>query len=147
MPFAINEATRFISPTKTLEYMACGRPLGQHPDQDVVEPDRARGRHRLQRGRIYSGLLKTHPAAHAGPASGPRPAVGGQLVSRTSWDATAEAMVKLIEQTEHDRVAGVRSQPAEARQTCAAHRFSSWMRSRRFRLLQRRRRFNAFSAA
>jgi hypothetical protein len=27
MPFAINEATRFISPTKVLEYMAMGRPI------------------------------------------------------------------------------------------------------------------------
>ena len=27
MPFALNEATRYISPTKTLEYMAAGRPV------------------------------------------------------------------------------------------------------------------------
>ncbi len=27
MPFAINDATRFISPTKTLEYMAAGKPV------------------------------------------------------------------------------------------------------------------------
>ena len=27
MPFAINEATRFISPTKTPEYLAGGRPV------------------------------------------------------------------------------------------------------------------------
>ena len=33
MPFAINEATRFISPTKTLEYMAAGKParVERHP--------------------------------------------------------------------------------------------------------------------
>jgi hypothetical protein len=28
MPFALNEATRSISPTKTLEYMAAGLPVG-----------------------------------------------------------------------------------------------------------------------
>lgn len=37
-PFALNEATRFISPTKTLEYMAAERPIVSTPITDVVEP-------------------------------------------------------------------------------------------------------------
>ena len=36
MPFAINEATRFISPTKTPEYLAAGLPVVSTPIQDVV---------------------------------------------------------------------------------------------------------------
>ncbi|MBV0892823.1 UDP-galactopyranose mutase [Paracoccus sp. Z118] len=36
MPFAINEATRFISPTKTPEYLAGGRPVVSTPIHDVV---------------------------------------------------------------------------------------------------------------
>ncbi len=36
MPFAQNEATRFISPTKTLEYMASGKPVVSTPIQDVI---------------------------------------------------------------------------------------------------------------
>ncbi|WP_210530336.1 UDP-galactopyranose mutase [Rubellimicrobium arenae] len=36
MPFAINEATRFISPTKTPEYLAGGRPVVSTPIRDVV---------------------------------------------------------------------------------------------------------------
>src|SRR3954469_6798822 len=36
MPFACNEATRFISPTKTPEYLAAGRPLISTPIVDVV---------------------------------------------------------------------------------------------------------------
>ena len=36
MPFAINEATRFISPTKTPEYLAGGRPVVSTPVRDVV---------------------------------------------------------------------------------------------------------------
>ncbi len=36
MPFAINEATDFINPTKALEYMATGRPIVSTPVQDVV---------------------------------------------------------------------------------------------------------------
>jgi UDP-galactopyranose mutase len=36
MPFAINDATRFISPTKTPEYLAAGRPVVSTPVADVV---------------------------------------------------------------------------------------------------------------
>ena len=35
MPFAINESTEFISPTKTLEYMAAGKPIVSTPIHDV----------------------------------------------------------------------------------------------------------------
>ena len=36
MPFAINESTRFISPTKTPEYLAGGRPVVSTPLTDVI---------------------------------------------------------------------------------------------------------------
>jgi glycosyltransferase involved in cell wall biosynthesis len=36
MPFAMNEATRFINPTKALEYMATGKPIVSTPVEDVV---------------------------------------------------------------------------------------------------------------
>ena len=35
LPFALNESTRFISPTKTLEYMAAGKPAVSTPIKDV----------------------------------------------------------------------------------------------------------------
>jgi glycosyltransferase involved in cell wall biosynthesis len=35
MPFALNEATEFINPTKTLEYMAAGKPIVSTPLADV----------------------------------------------------------------------------------------------------------------
>ncbi|MBA3692186.1 MAG: glycosyltransferase family 1 protein [Acidobacteria bacterium] len=38
MPFAINESTRFISPTKTPEYLAAGKPVVSTPIRDVVRP-------------------------------------------------------------------------------------------------------------
>ncbi|MEA2611828.1 MAG: hypothetical protein QOG32_1554 [Chloroflexota bacterium] len=38
MPFAISEATRFISPTKTPEYLAGGVPVVATPVADVVDP-------------------------------------------------------------------------------------------------------------
>jgi UDP-galactopyranose mutase len=36
MPFAINESTRFISPTKTPEYLAGGKPVVSTPVKDVI---------------------------------------------------------------------------------------------------------------
>jgi UDP-galactopyranose mutase len=36
MPFAMNESTQFISPTKTPEYLAGGRPVVSTPIRDVV---------------------------------------------------------------------------------------------------------------
>lgn len=36
MPFAMNESTRFISPTKTPEFLAAGRPVVSTPVRDVV---------------------------------------------------------------------------------------------------------------
>ena len=36
MPFALNEATQFINPTKTLEYMAAGKPIVSTAVADVV---------------------------------------------------------------------------------------------------------------
>ena len=36
MPFALNEATEFINPTKALEYMAAGRPIISTAVPDVV---------------------------------------------------------------------------------------------------------------
>jgi glycosyltransferase involved in cell wall biosynthesis len=36
MPFALNEATEFINPTKALEYMATGKPIVSSAVPDVV---------------------------------------------------------------------------------------------------------------
>jgi len=38
MPFAINDSTRFISPTKTPEYLAAGLPVVSTRIRDVVRP-------------------------------------------------------------------------------------------------------------
>ncbi|HEY1112573.1 MAG TPA: glycosyltransferase, partial [Chitinophagaceae bacterium] len=38
IPFAMNESTRYISPTKTPEYLAAGKPVISTPIRDVVSP-------------------------------------------------------------------------------------------------------------
>jgi UDP-galactopyranose mutase len=43
LPFARNKATRFISPTKTPEYMAAGKPVVSTSIRDVVTPYGERG--------------------------------------------------------------------------------------------------------
>lgn len=43
LPFARNDATRFISPTKTPEYLAAGKPVVSTPIRDVVRPYGERG--------------------------------------------------------------------------------------------------------
>jgi glycosyltransferase involved in cell wall biosynthesis len=103
LPFALNEATRFISPTKTLEYMACGRPCVSTAIRDVVEP--------------YGHVVPIHADAEgfvracqdfmqrdrAGKEAHDRQVA--DIISRTSWDATAAAMGELIAQAEAAREA------------------------------------------
>jgi len=38
MPFALNEATKYISPTKTPEFLAAGKPVVSTSIRDVVYP-------------------------------------------------------------------------------------------------------------
>jgi len=51
MPFALNDATKFISPTKTLEYMAAHRPIVSTGVTDVV--------------RLYGDVVRVAPDAEA----------------------------------------------------------------------------------
>lgn len=98
MPFALNEATRFISPTKMLEYMACGRPSVSTPIRDVVEPY----------GHVVS-IAETPDAyiaaceeilARSIEQQRQHAADLAQAISLTSWDKTAQAMADLIEQAD-----------------------------------------------
>ncbi|HZW03242.1 MAG TPA: UDP-galactopyranose mutase, partial [Anaerolineaceae bacterium] len=50
MPFAQNLATRYISPTKTPEYLAGGKPVISTPIQDVVRPYGEKGLARIATG-------------------------------------------------------------------------------------------------
>lgn len=112
MPFALNEATRYISPTKTLEYMACGRPSVSTPIKDVVEPyghlvSIADNAHDFIAA--CEAILRRTPQEQAHHAR----ALAG-IVAGTSWDATAQAMGALIARAD----AGVETEPvAQARLT------------------------------
>jgi glycosyltransferase involved in cell wall biosynthesis len=95
MPFALNEATRYISPTKTLEYMACGRPSVSTAIKDVVEPyghlvDIVDNVEELVAA--CDRILARTPAEQAEHAQ-----ALAEIVAKTSWASTAAAMAQLIE--------------------------------------------------
>ena len=58
LPFARNEATRFISPTKTPEYLAAGKPVVSTSIRDVVRPYGEQGLVRIadDAGRVRRGV-------------------------------------------------------------------------------------------
>jgi UDP-galactopyranose mutase len=98
MPFAMNESTQFISPTKTPEYLAGGKPVVSTPVRDVV-------RHygQLEGVRIASdagGFVMACEAALklAGDGRGPWLAEADLLLSATSWQTTQARMAGLIEE-------------------------------------------------
>ena len=67
MPFALNEATRFISPTKTPEYLAAGKPVVSTPIRDVVRPY---GEHGLVRDRRRRRPTSSPPCERCSPTGG-----------------------------------------------------------------------------
>jgi glycosyltransferase involved in cell wall biosynthesis len=96
MPFAMNESTEFISPTKTPEYLAGGRPVVSTPIKDVV-------RHygHLEGVKIVStpeefvaGCEEALELAR-NPESGWL-AEADLMLSATSWDTTQARMAGLV---------------------------------------------------
>jgi UDP-galactopyranose mutase len=94
LPFALNAATRFISPTKTLEYMAAERPIVSTPITDVVEP---------YRGVVFIGGSAGEFIARIEQALSLKDEERSHLVERmravvreTSWERTAEQMNALV---------------------------------------------------
>jgi UDP-galactopyranose mutase len=87
LPFARNEATRFISPTKTLEYMAAERMIVSTPIADVAEP---------YGGIVFLGATPEEFISACEQAlnvnrreRSDRLAKTRAVLARTSWDLTA----------------------------------------------------------
>ncbi|MEG3124247.1 UDP-galactopyranose mutase [Sphingomonas sp. GB1N7] len=94
MPFAINAATRFISPTKTPEYLAAGCPVVSTPITDVV----------AQYGALEGvGIASTAATFVAEcdrvlalPATGAWRDAADALLATMSWDRTYEGMAQMV---------------------------------------------------
>jgi glycosyltransferase involved in cell wall biosynthesis len=96
MPFAMNESTQFISPTKTPEYLAGGKPVVSTPVKDVV-------RHYGQlEGVLIAEGAENFVAACDRALELAREPQGGWLaqadlmLSATSWDTTQARMAGLV---------------------------------------------------
>jgi UDP-galactopyranose mutase len=94
LPFALNDATRFISPTKTLEYMAAERPIVSTPIADVAEPYGDI----VYLARTPAEFVDACEAALAETPAERRQRVDRMraVLARTSWDATAATMQRLL---------------------------------------------------
>lgn len=91
VPFALNEATRYLSPTKTLEYLAAGKPVVSNPIHDVVE--------------LYGEVVRiayspeefiTQVEAALNPNVETQQTKIEELLARSTWDSIAEQMNQLI---------------------------------------------------
>jgi UDP-galactopyranose mutase len=91
LPFARNDSTRFISPTKTPEYLAAGRPVVSTSIRDVVRPYGEKGLVRIADD--VEAFVAAAEAAMREDARDPawRARVDATL-STMSWDLTWAAM-------------------------------------------------------
>lgn len=94
MPFALNESTKYISPTKTLEYMAAGKPIISTQIRDVV--------------RDYSGCVRLINDAQEfvmeiqkilNNEVRPKTNLYESILKKTSWDATVFKMRTILKET------------------------------------------------
>jgi UDP-galactopyranose mutase len=94
LPFARNESTRFISPTKTPEYLAAGCPVVSTSIRDVVRPYGELGLVHIADtpAEFVSGI---EAAMNEDAAS--RMLKVDEFLSQTSWDRTWGRMAELIE--------------------------------------------------
>jgi glycosyltransferase involved in cell wall biosynthesis len=91
IPFALNESTEFLSPTKTLEYMAAHKPIVSTPIHDVIElyGDVVRI------GRTPEEFIAQVEAALQEPAT-KRLETENALLARYAWDNIAAEMQQII---------------------------------------------------
>jgi len=113
MPFAMNEASTFINPTKTLEYLATGKPVVSTPVRDVV--------------RLFSEVVTVAEpagfpeAASAVLESGARnPARSVEVARGSSWERIVGEMELLVARIVQQRLAERRTEQHSWSRTGAA---------------------------
>lgn len=92
MPFALNESTEFISPTKTLEYMAANKPIISTAITDVVR-DYSQDLRIVGSAEEFSKSITQILAADYSHDS----ARYEKILDKTSWNNTVDEMTRLIQ--------------------------------------------------
>ena len=105
MPFAINEATRFISPTKTPEYLAGGRQVVSTPVRDVVRHYGGTSAVRIA-GDAGGFIAACEAALAANGAAAEWRGEADRMLATQSWDATFHHMSRLVNEAARSRAAG-----------------------------------------
>jgi UDP-galactopyranose mutase len=94
LPFARNAATRFISPTKTPEYLAGGRPVVSTSIRDVVRPYGDLGLARIADSPAdFVAAIEASLAEERASLL----AAADAFLAQMSWDATWSRMEKLLD--------------------------------------------------
>jgi UDP-galactopyranose mutase len=95
-PFARNEATRFISPTNTPEYLAAGCPVVSTPIRDVVRPYGDQGLVRI--APTLEEFLRQAEAAMADRKNARWRRAVDAILATMSWDRTWGQMSALVDE-------------------------------------------------
>jgi glycosyltransferase involved in cell wall biosynthesis len=96
MPFAINKATTYISPTKTLEFMSANKPIVSTPIRDVVRHF-SEVVHIANNSEAFSHLI--HAALNETEKDKKkRISAQNNIVKKTSWSNTILEMTSIIKQ-------------------------------------------------
>jgi glycosyltransferase involved in cell wall biosynthesis len=96
--FAQNESTRFISPTKTPEYLAAGKPVVSTPIRDVVCPYGQMGLVRIA-GNAQEFISAIEAALGSAPSCNEWLEKVDGFLAQMSWDETWARMSRLIDDT------------------------------------------------
>ncbi len=102
LPFAINESTKFISPTKTPEYLAAGKPVISTPIRDVVRPYGEKGLVRIASNASEFVICAEEILKESADITSWLEEVDAFLADN-SWDNTWGEMLGLIESAIEER--------------------------------------------
>lgn len=117
LPFARNESTRFISPTKTPEYLAAGLPVVSTSIKDVISPYGTLGIVHI--GDTPDAFIQGVEKGLAEDATERMRRVDA-LLSQTSWSRTWGRMAELLDDVVHRRMRSAVTRPVVQKQLAAA---------------------------
>jgi len=113
LPFALNESTKFISPTKTPEYLAAGKPVVSTPIRDVVKPYGEEGLVRI--ADTADDFCQLGEEAMKDREQDPMwLARVDRFLSKSSWDSTWKSIAALEKQIDCYSISAVHELPTSS---------------------------------